>query len=798
MRKNILTLIATLLFAASAWSQETTSMVIPGKGHIDVEQLDKKIDLSMDISQLSLSEIRVLRNAFAARQGYCFMNADLRALFAATSWYTSRMEDRVIKEMDNEPVKPITYTKAEQAFISKLKAREDELKKQNFKAGNGQRVNTDNLVNPFQMTSFNPQLKDKLGQLGFAIVPGTEDQLFHVYERNDYHQFPSFITTDLFLQTFHMFFDTALKRVETTTFYPLLKDYTRSLYNAMNERASSTKNKALREAAEWDAAYFAVAYSLITGEPLLPVADKWKQMAEMELTHVEEAQMSQSDFLDYHDVLFAYNIYRPRGHYTRSDELKRYFKCMMWLQNVPFATDKPDFLRRALLMADVVANNAEFTKKYQTLDELITYLMGEIDDVSILQVNDIVASNGVALDKLMTNNKELEKVQKKIEQLGDKQTRIVPKFQLTSRYKINFMPQRYMPDGEVLQEMVDYETQPTLRDVPKGLDIFAAMGVTPAERILIDELKEQQKWNQYKTNLQRMKTLMGSVDWNKTVTNRWMESLKALSAENHDQRLPYFMQTPQWQKKSLNSALASWAELKHDAILYAKQPAGAECGGLDIPDPVVRGYVEPNIAYWQKAAELLKATGDVFKRFGLSDEELFGHMEEMDDELQFLLSVSKKELEGKKLSDEEYEQIRYAGATFENITLGLLREPNQELMGWDDVQGADKSIAVVADVYTANAFNNPNKSVLYEAVGPAHEIYVIVEIEGYLYLTRGAVFSYREFQEGLTAPRLTDEEWQQQLEQQPNMGIPDWMKEIIVPIDNKELDNEHVFYSSGC
>jgi len=119
-------------------------------------------------------------------------------------------------------------------------------------------------------------------------------------------------------------------------------------------------------------------------------------------------------------------------------------------------------------------------------------------------------------------------------------------------------------------------------------------------------------------------------------------------------------------------------------------------------------------------------------------------------------------------------------------------------MGWDDVQGADKSIAVVADVYTANAFNNPNKSVLYEAVGPAHEIYVIVEIEGYLYLTRGAVFSYREFQEGLTAPRLTDEEWQQQLEQQPNMGIPDWMKEIIVPIDNKELDNEHVFYSSGC
>ena len=39
---------------------------------------------------------------------------------------------------------------------------------------------------------------------------------------------------------------------------------------------------------------------------------------------------------------------------------------------------------------------------------------------------------------------------------------------------------------------------------------------------------------------------------------------------------PYFMLTPQWEKKNLNAALASWAELKHDAILYAKQPMGAE------------------------------------------------------------------------------------------------------------------------------------------------------------------------------------------------------------------------------
>ena len=117
------------------------------------------------------------------------------------------------------------------------------------------------------------------------------------------------------------------------------------------------------------------------------------------------------------------------------------------------------------------------------------------------------------------------------------------------------------------------------------------------------------------------------------------------------------------------------------------------------------------------------------------------------------------------------------------------------------MQGTDKHVAVVADVYTANADNNPEprRSVLYEAVGPADEVYVVVEIDGYLYLTRGAVFSYREFQRPLSDPRMTDEEWQQMLKQKPATGTPQWMDEITVPLDADKLqDNEEVFYSSGC
>ena len=294
-----------------------------------------------------------------------------------------------------------------------------------------------------------------------------------------------------------------------------------------------------------------------------------------------------------------------------------------------------------------------------------------------------------------------------------------------------------------------------------------------------------------------MKGVMGKADWNASVATKWMSALHTLNLFD-DNRRPYFMKTSQWDKKNLNATLASWAELKHDAILYAKQPFAAECGDGSLPAPTIVGYVEPNVAFWEKAVSLIDEIHNVLRRYGLLTEEVEQIGNDTKDEATFFLDISKKELSGKKITDEEYDHIRYIGATFENLSLQMLREPDQYLQGWYDVQGADKSIAVVADVYTANGATNPEKSILYEAVGPAHEIYVVVEVDGHLRLMRGGVFSYREFKRPIDEPRMTDEEWQEKLKSYPNTGKPSWMEEITIPGDKKPADNETVFYGSGC
>ena len=780
----------------TACSQKTSEVSV-SISHIDVEQLKDSIDYNMDVSRLPIGDLRILSSAPAARQGFPFKDSYLRGVFNGTTWYDSltwKFDESTnfssIPEKEGESWRDyyyrasmetgaIKYTEEELAFMKRLEARIDELKKLNFDVPEDLRVNMQNLTNPTQLKDFDSLLCQQLAQDGFAIVPAEHEQLFHVYEQNDYNCFPSFVTTDLFLQLYHLYIDCMLRELEENKLLPLMTDFSYEMFNATEG---------------YNAVFFSIAYQLFTGKSI--GSPDIQAQAQPEIQKIMKSEDNVSSLLsDYKEVIYAYSLYRPRGHYTRTDKLQNFFRGMMWLQSAPFGMDHDTDLKNAVKIAYALKDNKQALQKYNTMNDLITFLMGKPDNLSIPQVIAEVNKTGLEMNELLENSQAMAKLKKALEDLGDKQTRIRPKFENSSHNKICIMPQRYQPDAEVLQETVDYDNKPTLRGTPKGLDFFAAMGVTAAEQILMDE---KQEWDGLKSAISVMKERMKEIDWNETTATQWMNTLKVLNDKDQNAKLPYFMVTPEWDKKNLNAALASWAELKHDAILYAKQPMGAECGGGGLPEPVVKGYVEPNVNFWKKAIELLNNTHNLLKQQNMLTEKVSNATERIREEAEFLLRVSEKELAGKALTDEEYDAIKCVGATFENISLDLIRQPDQYLEGWSFVEGADKKVALVADVYTANANNNPNKCILFEAVGAADEIFVVVEIDGLLYLTRGAVLSYREFTQPLGVQRLTDEEWQQQLEKNPRKGEPAWMKRIIVPLNKKPEMNEEFFYSSGC
>ena len=786
--------------------EKKTPLILHGAGKVNVEKLKGKIDTQMDISKLNLVELRAIRNAFAARQGYAFKDATLRALYNTTTWYNDVLWNTSEKEETTGKKFSPRYTKEQLAFTERIRAREAELRKLNFKPANSKDVvNMDNLINPFQLKEFDSKLYNMLGKNGFAIVPAEHNQLFHVYEKNDYADFPSFVTTDLYLQLFHLYFDCVLRDVEEKHLDSLMIVFS-SQMEAEMKTLTSSQDAEVKAAAEFGQAWFAVASWLFSHDKApasaatLNVPEAYKKMVMEEITKAIDAENGYSDMLEYFppEEMFGYSLFRPRGHYTRSKVCSRYFRGMMWLQTAHFGTNKPSKMKQIALIANVINQQPKLSAIYNKVSEPITYLMGTPDNVTILQVANRIKEMGLPIEKLLSSRKEMANLTKDIEEIAKRQMRIELKKTRGSKYVVDIMPQRYQPDAEALIATTDQDSPVSLRPCPKGLDWMAVMGLPGAERILIDELKEAQKWADFPKALTTARKKAATTPWDACVANQWMYTLQSLG--DTARSLPYFMQSPQWQKKNLNTALASWAELKHDAILYAKQPMLAECGDGGPEPPVVKGYVEPNVKFWEKAIALVTRMDKVLTTYNLQTEKAKAVYERIKEMAEFCRDISKKELNGGKITDEEYNQIEIIGSTVENISLELVSEDNEMLQGWSDVVSTDKKVAVVADVFTASGENVAidNKCVLYEGVGPAYEIYVVVEIDGSLYLTRGAVLSYREFTRLLSDPRLTDEEWQQELKKSPTGGTPSWMKEIIAPVKGMSADDEETFYSSGC
>lgn len=760
------------------------------------KRLPDKIDLDIDIDDMTMMELRLLRNYPFALKGLWFMESDVNQFFTKRSdWYYNRcaayLEAHDWQPLTDEALAGLTDK--EKAFVKRVDERIQQLDGQRTINRDGLQLSNPALtVNMFQYDDVDQDFLAMLNHHNFAIMPSNRQQLFNIYEENDYTITPNYITTDLYLQAFHMYFEYVMKSLEKSKFIPRLHNLNIAMYDKAKAIAASTNDKELKKLAENNAAFFAVAERLLTNGSL-SVPMSYVNVTRAEVDNIYKAEDDLSPMMN-KKIKFPYSMFKPRGHYTRSEELQRYFRYMMWLQTYTYCREDQESLEQAVLMAYLL-NNIDTTVANNGIGvyHLLDFLMGEPDNVAVVDIAGYLAKHtDFTLDNI-TDVKSLQKINDYLVKLFKNRNRITSKIAEDGcEDKINFMPQRYTADGYILSKTYDPTPNCEL-PFPRGLHVLSAFGVNDADIIDDEYYEDAKKWNGYTDEMTALKKLFKNYkDWDKSMYNKWIECLVEL--QKPDKQYPDYMKTTSWSKKNINTALASWSELKHDAILYAEQPIAAECGsGGDFPDPILVGYVEPNLKFWNKMKEMLTLTRSLLTKNGLMTDDLDGKTQSLEDYMDFCIKVSKKELAGEVLSEEEYSEIRYLGSSMEWFTLSVL-DPDLNLYSWDLVKGADRSIAVVADVFTRNVLNCKKCGILYEATGNADVIYVNVVIGGKVYLTRGATFSYYEFVNPL-GKRLTDEEWQKKLEGDAP-GRPEWMKPLL--LDKAPKANEEIFYSTGC
>ena len=649
-----------------------------------------------------------------------------------------------------------------------------------------------NVVNFSKFGKFTEKQKEMLLKNGFVITKPKNlenneymeepwnyefDQIHQIYEDNEYKNLASFVTTDSVTHIFHIFYDGFLRNLEKDELYPKSIDLNKKLLAENISLYDDLQNERLKDLQIKNIAFIASGLKLLGEEPEnLP--EEAKTLLDEEMKNVSQEGVTKS-VISGRDVDFSQ--LKPRGHYTRSEELKKYFSGTMYFGQVGLFIEndgKPDedSILQGLLLTHSIYKNPEILKTWEDLVEPIDFLVESADDLSIREyARTLYGVYGKDFDiNKLDDEKNLSSAYKVLSEYPDPQ---VAGFMGKS---FRFMPQRAVMDSVLMQNVVDIarDDKPSDRPIYSGLDLMTAFGNEKALEIQKED-PYNSHWDKYKErtdeNISTVKK-MEDLDWQKNMYRGWLWMLKSYD-QKFGEGYPMFMRNDAWERKDLVSALGSFAELKHDTVLYGKAVMAEMGGGGDVEIP--KSYVEPNVELYEKLNWLLE-----FTKVNLKDRQMLSEKyEEKINKFQAMVvkfrDLSIKELQNEPLTGEEISYLLYIGGEMEMLMVDFVQSSDEnEITSWYEIENAtDRRMPVVVDLMRVveNSVGLPKDEIFSIGTGKPMEIFVIYPHEGKLYMGRGATFSYYEF---LNKNRLTDEDWQKMVYDEAT-DFPTWYKDLV-------------------
>lgn len=603
-----------------------------------------------------------------------------------------------------------------------------------------------------------PEAQEILDRTGFAATPSGYATFAEMYQALAKQGMPLYITTDCVLHAYHVIYDYTLRILES-------RRLAAELRSLLDRVAAETKGQcqdpdaAVGASALSNLAYLEVAACLLDSNRVadIPV----RMLVEQETALILKAQgLELSPIFGYEE---DYSQYRPRGHYTRSPLLERYFRAMMWLGRMAFRLNPEqsgiEMTRRALLLLAA----AEATRPaYDRLDLVIARFVGRSDDLTLRDYQRVVEQSFPDTPVMSIARDPLKVGALRKALLDADPARILSSLALdTDDVKaatagMRFLGQRYVPDSYILGNLVYNKvsdmTDPRL--MPMGLDVMAVLGSVRAESLLLTTYG-QGRYRNYRDRLIELKHEFQDLDddeWWSNLYFGWFATLKAVLMP-----VPGF--APAYQDKCLQTALGSWAELRHDTILYAKQSYTVGITAVPPKPRTPTVHVEPAPEVFRRLLRLVKMTADVCDEIALADPQVQGKLESFQTLLERLAVMAERSAHDQPQAVEDQDYCGRIGDILESLE--SFHDPDLET-------SADAKAALVADVHT-----DPNTmTVLQVANDVPAMLFVKVVSNGTASLYAGGIFDYYEF----THPadrRLTDEEWQQLT---PKPAKPGWIE----------------------
>jgi hypothetical protein len=646
-------------------------------------------------------------------------------------------------------------------------------------------LSEDQILNQFVLNGLTEDQQTFLQNAGF-IVLHTQEEQFH-YIRNEvsgaYGQ-PYFLTTDVAFHALHLNFDDLLKAFEKEWAGPRMCLILDATIEELLGYRSVLEGTALEPDLDLSITFLSVALKLLDESVEIDSLAADLVQAQIGQILAEGGKQKSVSIPGFED---DYGAYKPVGHYAGDPNLESYFRAMNWLGRVNFEFENDESSRLPLLVTLALRRasleDGHASEAWAEIHEVLTFLVGPSDDPGPLELAELMdeiygSSSGPA--DLSDDDLWQEFLSSK-DQLP--QPRINSLFvdwleDAEAKVGWRFLGQRFTLDSFIFQnlmfDLIKDKPNGDRRWLPTGPDVMAALGSEAA----LSQLRsmgefEYPNYEEQMVLLQEVAEAQTPSHWLARAYDAWLYSFLPVLLPKGEE-YPGVMRTDAWAVREMNSCLGSWAELKHDTILYSKMPEGAGGGGPPCFSSPPPSYVEANPEAFYRMAYVADVIADGFVDRGVVSEleidwcfpdslvGLTACMQELGERFRVLGDIAAKELRGEPLSDEDYYIIQFC--------LGEQECFSPERSG----QGEMEPLPIVA------AVAGSNEGILEAATGYVDRIYVVVPINDKLYVAQGGVFSYYELVQSRTE-RLTDEEWREKLSGPNPPSLPPWASEFIIP-----------------
>jgi len=424
---------------------------------------------------------------------------------------------------------------------------------------------------------------------------------------------PLFITSDSLLAAFHVLYEESVLRMETAN-ARRLPQILRFIWEGL-EAQKMPNDADQRHACAYRRARILIgtATALLGDEPKGTSAEEAGLIKE-EVRKITAAQTLDPAHIDATlpawlgttDETFTgidYSRYKPRGFYTKSEDLARYFRAVSWLQSIPLRVAKDEELAAALLLgraaaSERFANGAEYLESreyFQTFREFVSTR----DDWDLLKATEAAAWDK---DPAGTRKRLLDQARREGEQpmINDlvrfppadpRVPASEPNFRILSAYRT--------PDAILFHRTTDLRH--FSRGLPSSLEVAASLGSAYARA----RVPGPQRDKVLKVLEETLPLFRG-----RSLYYDYLDCLRCLLDEPEPDA-PAFLKGEPWQAKSCQAALAGWSQMRHTWALQSKQ--SVTYLGITFVPP---GFVEPEPEFFGSMARLVERTRKVLEAAG--------------------------------------------------------------------------------------------------------------------------------------------------------------------------------------